>query len=437
MIDFIAKLLGYIIDWIYIGLSSVGIANLGLTIIIFSLIMRLILFPLTYSQQKKSKITQYIQPELNKVAKKYRGKKDQESMMKMQMEQQEIYKKYGSSPTSGCLTMLIQFPILFGIIKIVYNIPNYISSVGNVYMNIAEPMVKAGKDVVGKMSDLAVELRASNYFKDYGSTTDVISLLGRFKEDSWDKSKEIFADFPDVISNINEYVPQIRDLNEFILGINIAEYPSAHKISVYLIIPILAAFFQWLQTKTIKQPDMPDGSMAGMQTYMKVMMNTMPIMSLVIYYSLPCGIGLYWAATAFFTVIQQVGLNWYFNRIDMEKLIEKQVEKAKKSNKKSFYEKMMEASTGAATDTANNQNGNNAKIPNGATVNKNKTITNAAKMNLKKLDSVSIQPVQRDEGNVEEKETEDKMILKSKKKHSSNEQGLSIAEIANMLKEDK
>lgn len=436
MIDFIAKLLGYIIDWIYIGLSSVGIANLGLTIIIFSLIMRLILFPLTYSQQKKSKITQYIQPELNKVAKKYRGKKDQESMMKMQMEQQEIYKKYGSSPTSGCLTMLIQFPILFGIIKIVYNIPNYISSVGDVYMNIAEPMVKAGKDVVGKMSDMAVELRASNYFKDYGSTTDVISLLGRFKEDSWDKAKDIFADFPNVISSINEYVPQIKDLNEFILGINIAEYPSAHKISVYLIIPILAAFFQWLQTKTIKQPEMPEGSMAGMQTYMKVMMNTMPIMSLVIYYSLPCGIGLYWAATAFFTVIQQVGLNWYFNRIDIEKLIEKQVEKAKKSNKKSFYDKMMEASTGAVA-ADNKQNGYNAKIPSGATVNQNKTITHVAKMNLRKIDSVNIEPVKREENHTEGKE-EERTVSKSKKKTSSNEkQGPSIAEIANMLKEDK
>lgn len=434
MIDFIAKLLGYIIDWIYIGLSSMGVANLGLTIIIFSFIMRLLLFPMTYSQQKKSKITQYIQPELNKVAKKYRGKKDQESMMKMQMEQQEIYKKYGSSPTSGCLTMLIQFPILFGIIKIVYNIPNYISSVGDVYMNIAEPMVKAGKDVVGKMSDMAVELRASNYFKDYGSTTDVISLLGRFKEDSWDKAKEIFADFPDVVANINEYMPQIKDLNEFILGINIAEYPSAHKISVYLIIPVLAAFFQWLQTKTIKQPDMPEGTMAGMGTYMKVMMNTMPIMSLVIYYSLPCGIGLYWAATAFFTVIQQVGLNWYFNRIDMEKMIDKQVEKAKKSNKKSFYEKMMEASTGALAEDGNTQNGTNSKVPNSATVNQNKTITNAAKMNLKKLDSVNVEYVKREHTHSED----GKEATKSKKKASGNgEQGLSIAEIANMLKEDK
>ena len=193
MIDFIAKILGHIINWIYIGLSDLGIVNLGFTIIIFSLIMRLILFPLTYIQQKKSKITQYIQPELNKISKKYRGKTDQETMLKMQMEQQEVYKKYGTSPTSGCLPMLIQFPILFGIIKIVYNIPNYIPSIGDVYMKIAKPMVDAGADVVGKMQDMANELRASNYFKDYGSTSDVISLLGRFKEESWETAKEIFS----------------------------------------------------------------------------------------------------------------------------------------------------------------------------------------------------------------------------------------------------
>lgn len=421
MIDWIAKMLGYIINWIYVGLSDIGIANLGLTIIIFSLIMRLILFPLTYSQQKKSKITQYIQPELNKISKKYRGKKDQDSMMKMQMEQQEVYKKYGTSPTSGCLSTLVQFPILFGIIKIVYNIPNYIPSVREVYMNIAQPMVDAGKEVVGKMEDLAVSLKATNYFKDYGSTTDVISLLGRFKDSSWETAKEIFADFPDVISNIDKYVPHIKDLNEFIWGINIAEYPNAHGISIYLLIPVMAALFQWLQTKTIRQPEMPEGA-NGMNNYMKIMMNTMPIMSLIIYFSLPCGIGLYWAATAFFTIIQQVCLNWHFDHIDMEKLIDKQVAKAQKKNKKSLYDKMMEASMGAAE-----QSGTTPKVPNGSYINKNKNITNAAKINTKRIEYL------------ESKVDDSKEVLEKpvSKKKGNNSGGGSISAIANMLKNDK
>lgn len=421
MIDWIATILGYIINWIYIGLENIGVVNLGLTIIIFSLIMRLILFPLTYIQQKKSKITQYIQPELNKVSKKYRGKKDQDSMMKMQMEQQEIYKKYGSSPTSGCLTTLIQFPILFGIIKIVYNIPNYIPSIRDVYMNIAKPMVDAGPKVVEKMQDLAVSLKATNYFKDYESTTDVISLLGRFKDSSWDTAKEIFADFPDVISNIDKFVPQIKDLNEFILGINIAEYPNAHGISAYLLIPVLAALFQWLQTKTIRQPEMPS-EMNGMNNYMKVMMNTMPIFSLIIYYTLPCGIGLYWAATAFFTIIQQVCLNYYFDHIDMEKLIDKQVEKAKKKNKTSLYDKMMEASMGAAQEA-----GTNPKVPNGAYVNEKKTITSIAKLNTKRIETQGITSNQNSGSD----------SVETTGKDAGKTAGGSISAIANMLKDDK
>lgn len=421
MIDWIATILGYIINWIYIGLENIGVVNLGLTIIIFSLIMRLILFPLTYIQQKKSKITQYIQPELNKVSKKYRGKKDQDSMMKMQMEQQEIYKKYGSSPTSGCLTTLIQFPILFGIIKIVYNIPNYIPSIRDVYMNIAKPMVDAGPKVVEKMQDLAVSLKATNYFKDYESTTDVISLLGRFKDSSWDTAKEIFADFPDVISNIDKFVPQIKDLNEFILGINIAEYPNAHGISAYLLIPVLAALFQWLQTKTIRQPEMPS-EMNGMNNYMKVMMNTMPIFSLIIYYTLPCGIGLYWAATAFFTIIQQVCLNYYFDHIDMEKLIDKQVEKAKKKNKTSLYDKMMEASMGAAQEA-----GTTPKVPNGAYVNEKKTITSIAKLNTKRIETQGITSNQNSGSD----------SVETTGKDAGKTAGGSISAIANMLKDDK
>lgn len=384
MIDWIAKFLGYIIEWIYAGLASVGIVNIGVTIIIFSFVMRLILFPLTYKQQKNAKITQYIQPEMNKIAKKYRGKNDQDSMMKMQMEQQAIFKKYGTSPTSGCLPMLVQMPILFGIIKIVYNVPNYIPSVRKVYMNIAQPMVNAGEKVVAKMSDMAVELKASNYFKDYGSTSDVISLLYRFKDESWDKAKEIFSNFPDVINNINTYVPKINDLNDFAFGINIAEYPSSHGIfSIYILIPVLAALFQWIQMKTVQQPDVQDNSAAAMNNSMKMMMLITPVFSLFLYYSLPAGIGLYWAATAFFTIIQQVILNIHFDHIDMEKVIAKQVEKASKKKKPSMYDRLMDASMNAA-----DQAGTTPNVPNGSYVNNKKTIGNAAKINTKKISGI-------------------------------------------------
>jgi YidC/Oxa1 family membrane protein insertase len=414
-------------NWIYIGLSDVGITNLGLTIIIFALLMRLILFPITYLQQKKNKIMQYIQPELNKVEKKYRGKTDQDSMMKKSQEQQQVYKKYGTSATGGCLPMLIQFIILFGIIKIVYNIPNYITSIQDVYMNIAQPMVAAGKDVVGQMQSMATELRVTNYFKDYGSTTDVISLLSRFKDDSWETAKQIFASYPDVISNIDKYVPQIKELNDFAFGINISEYPKSHGFSAYLIIPVVAAFFQWLQTKTIRQPEMSE-EMSGMNTYMKVMTNVMPLMSLIFYSILPCAIGLYWASTAFFTTLQQIGLNFYFDHKDMDKMIEKQVEKAKGKKKRTLYDRMMDASMNAA-----NESGTTPNVPNGSYVNESKTIGNAAHINTKKIESVTVVPAKKEEvinGEDGNKQVKGK---KGKKKQGELSSQPSIAQIANML----
>ena len=425
MIDWIVNGLGHVLNWIYVGLGELGVSNIGLTIIVFALIMRLILFPLTYKQQKNSKIMQYAQPELNKVMKKYQGKRDNDSMMQMQMEQQAIYQKYGTSSTSGCLPMLIQMPVLFAIVRIVYNIPNYIPSVREVYMNIAQPMVNAGEKVVAKMSTLATELQATQYFKDYGSTSDVISLLFRFKEASWDKAAEIFASYPDVVQNINQYAGKIREMNEFAFGINLTESPKSHGLfSIYILIPVAAALFQLLQTMTIKQPDMQDNM--GMAKSMKMMMFMTPLMSLIFYYQLSSAIGLYWAATALFSVLQQVFLNWHFNHMDIEKLIEKQMEKAKKNNKKSFYTRMMEASMGAADASGTNPNMPNS---NGAYVNKNKTIGNVAKMSTKNIvvsDSVK---------NSTDMVSEDSESTSLKESRSL--EGGSISAIANMLREQQ
>ena len=425
MIDWVVNGLGYILNWIYIGLTKVGIENIGLTIIIFSLIMRLILFPITYKQQKNAKIMKCIQPELNKIQKKYKGKRDNDSLVQMQMEQQQVYQKYATSQTGGCLPMLIQMPILFAIIKIVYNIPNYIPNVRSVYMNIAQPMVDAGEKVVGKMAGLAQELAATNYFKDYGSTSDVISLLYRFKDSSWEKAQEIFANFPEVVTNIQQYAPKIKDMGEFVWGINISEYPKSHGIfSIYILIPVAAAFLQWLQTRTIKQPELDDNM--GAAKSMKTMMNMMPIMSLIIYYTLPAGIGLYWAATAFFTIIQQLCLNWHFNRIDEEALIAKQLEKGKKSNKKSFYTRMMEASMGAADAAGTSPNMPNG---NGSYVNEKKTIGNVAKMSTKNIITNDTNKSTIDISGADD--------YVAKNSNSASIESGSIAAIANMLTNQK
>lgn len=231
---------GEIMKWIYNGLAAVGIENLGLCIILFTLISKLFIFPLTMKQQRSMKINQVAQPELNKIQKKYRGKRDQASMMKQQEEMQKIYDKYGTSPTGGCATTLIQFPIIMAL-----------------------------------------------YY---------------------------------VVRNLEAYIPNIsKSAYEFVLGINIQNTPG-FKLSIYLIIPILSALFQYLSARTSMADMDSDNPAAGMS---KNMMLMMPLMSLFMCITLPVGIGIYWTASAVFQWIQQILINNYYNHTNMQKIIER------------------------------------------------------------------------------------------------------------------
>ena len=120
---------GWIIRAIYSGLASMGIYNVGLCIILFTLVSKLLLLPLTMKQQRSMKINQHMQPEINKITKKYRNKRDQASMMKQNEEMQKVYEKYGSSPTGGCLPTLIQFPIIMALYYVIRGVNTYIPQI--------------------------------------------------------------------------------------------------------------------------------------------------------------------------------------------------------------------------------------------------------------------------------------------------------------------
>ena len=112
----IAKVLGYLMNAIYVFMDKfLNIQNVGLTIIVFTIVIYFCLLPLTYKQQKFSKLSQKMQPELNAINKKYQGKKDQASMMAMQQETQAVDEKYGVSMMGSCVQMLIQMPLLFAL----------------------------------------------------------------------------------------------------------------------------------------------------------------------------------------------------------------------------------------------------------------------------------------------------------------------------------
>jgi len=122
------------IDWaVY---HTIGIHNTGLCIILFTIVIYLILYPLNSKQQKSSRLMNKINPEIKEIQKKYKGKTDQASQMKMNQETQAIYAKYGISPFSGCLPLLITLPIMFCLYRVMYDIKSYIPALGKGNANI-------------------------------------------------------------------------------------------------------------------------------------------------------------------------------------------------------------------------------------------------------------------------------------------------------------
>lgn len=384
-------LLGKILNLIYEGFASIGIENLALCIIAFTVVVKLILLPFTLRQQKSTKINQYIQPEIQKIQKKYKNKTDQESMLKQQQETQEVYRKYGTSMTSGCLLSFIQLPIIYALYRVIYNIPAYVPAIKQLYTPIAEQILKVNDYstiLATFVSDNKINTasKAINTLSklDAGAVTDnnIIDVISQFSLSQWESFGNLVTEHTGLIDAIATNVPHINNLNQFILGINISEAPG-WKISWALLIPITAALFQFLSTKVMPSPqtDSSDPTAAQTAAMSKSMLYMMPIMTLFFCITLPAGIGIYWSMSALISLLIQVGINIYYDKIaDMDKILEKQMEKAKKKkkkNKKSFMEKMMEAA-GAAESTSNSANsvaGTNLKSYNNTSSANSETVT--------------------------------------------------------------
>lgn len=329
-----AILLGYIMNYIYRFLQLFGIENVGLTIVLFTLVVNILLIPLTRRQQKFSKLQKIMQPDLNKIQKKYAGKKDEKSLRMQQAETQAVYDKYGASPASGCLPLLIQFPILFALYRVIYNVPAYVQPVKDVYMKIAEPIMSASGagDIMNNIIS-TMNLKVTDF--DITSENKVIDALYLIKSTGWDTLKDAFAGSADVVNAINTYASQIVHMNSLPGGLNIADTPMSLGNGFWgifpgILIPILAGLTQFWSYK-VTQKNAPQQSEemqnSSMGSSMKMMNYTMPLMSVFFCITLPVGIGVYWVASATFRTIIYIFID-KFTHLDAEELIEKNKEKA-------------------------------------------------------------------------------------------------------------
>lgn len=321
----IASILGYIMNGIYMFFHLFGIQNIALSIIIFTFFVRTLMLPLTIKQQKFSKLSARMNPELQAIQAKYKGKKDEASLRKQQEESQALYQKYGTNPASGCLPLLITLPIMFALYSVINNIPAYVGSVKSLYETVAISITGIDKyaDILKGLSEGITRISPKN---DFSSVNLVIDALVHFDTNHWN---QLATSFPTISNVIGGAAGNIAKVNSF-LGFNIADPPGWGFPGI--IIPIVAMVLQFIQGKQIEVKTKTNNGDPS-ANMMKSMNIVMPIMSGFFCVTFPIGIGIYWIATSVYMIIQQFFVNKYMDRIDVEKLIEKNVVKASKRRK--------------------------------------------------------------------------------------------------------
>ena len=340
----IARILGWIMNVLFNFLDQVfGIQNIGLCIILFTIIIYLLMLPLTIKQQKFSKFSAKMNPELKAIQKKYANKKDEMSMLAMNEETKAVYAKYGVSPTGSCLQLLIQMPILFALYQVIMRVPAYVDGVKNVFTELAtEIMNTAGG--VEFMQELSQNGAMTAYIgKDFTQTNTVIDILYRLQERGKATWMMLADQFPSMDALIESTHASISHLNDFIL-INIANSPmnmikSGLSTGQYLmvfgaiLVPVLAALTQWLNVAMMPQQTSndPNDTMASTMKSMNIMM---PLMSAWFCLSLPAGMGLYWIMGAVVRGIQQFLINKHLDKMDIDAIVKKNIEKNEKLREK-------------------------------------------------------------------------------------------------------
>lgn len=278
--NFFANILSFIINPIY-GF----VKDYGLAVILFTIIVKIILFPLGIKQQKTTAKTKKIRPELERIQAKYKNDKE-----KLNEETMKLYQKYGVNPMGGCLPLLIQLPILLGLYRVIQApVTWFLRKTPAVYL---EGMVSSGEmakeDIITKLTKLAGE-------------TDISA----------------FSEIGEIVSHLTEKVRdfEIKVASEFnlidfdFLGMDLSRTPSDDKL--LLIVVALAtgsAFFSnWVSKKLNPMSE-------EQAKQMKTMNMIMPLMTAFFTYTLPAGIGLYWFISTMLSVVQTVILTKYYDK---------------------------------------------------------------------------------------------------------------------------
>lgn len=290
----IASLFGYVLD-IWYNVCQ----NYGVSIILFALTIKALMFPLTWKQQKAMKKTQEMQPKLMALQEKY--KDNQEAMM---VEYQKLMSENKFNPFGGCLLTFIQLPILLGVFYVVASPLTYMQKMEQPEIDKYVQQIVIDKSFSGNEIAFAME------YPDAQKAINEYKAKNRYYELSIIKENNL--------------------LNLDFFGINLGDIASEKKNDLtLLIIPVLTTVFIYLsvyvvsgkQNKKQQVVKDADGNEIPMPNMM-VMNLMMPLMSGYISYVVPQGMGLYWFTNSLIQIIMQLGMMEYMKKDSKPMLIE-------------------------------------------------------------------------------------------------------------------
>lgn len=321
----IISLFGWVIGYIFKFFDMLGIGNIGLVIIVFTLLVKFALLPLTIKQQKFTKLNSILQPEIKAIQNKYKGKNDTLSMSAQQAEMKEVYAKYGTSQTGGCLQTGIQMPIIIALFGVLRQLPSVLNVLSTPLSKVVDILGKSGIDFSTISASLASGVSLEN------KMAGLYSLSAK----GWEALTALLPAAQ--ASQVTELHNQVLSVNTF-LGIDISQTPwvliKGGGIGIVaIILPIIAGFCQWLSfklTQTKESAGMKDMT-SGMTNSMGLMM---PLFSVFLCFTMNAGLGLYWAASSLFQVVLQIIINRSYRKMDMKEFVAKNLAKAEEKAKK-------------------------------------------------------------------------------------------------------
>ncbi len=281
-IDAILTWIGQVLRWVESWSGSYMVA-----LLIFSLAVEIIFLPFDIKQQKNQIKQAKLRPKEMAIRNKYKGRDDQATRQKMQMEIQEFYQKENYNPMSGCLPLLIQLPIIMALYSIVINPLKYV-------VGFKDAQITAIKDIIAQaLPDINI------------NTSQTIPFINHIKN----LGLETFSS----VEGFAEKIPNLESLPNFnVFGkINLGLIPSESGWSWLLIVPVLVFVFQFASTKlmrkfTYQPPSAQDANMGCSNTVMDV---TMPLMTTYFAYVMPGAVGIYWVSKNILSFVKRFVLS--------------------------------------------------------------------------------------------------------------------------------